>query len=162
MKNKYPIERIKEIFPYFPVVLATIGNNIITLDFVQFFSFNPPIIGIGICPDNYSHELIKERKEFVVNIPTVELVNEVKFCGNNSGKNFDKFLETGLTSKRAEKVNGQLIAECPVNIECKVIKEDRIGNCDWFFGEVKEVHVAKNYKSTHALLYSNNEYQKLK
>jgi flavin reductase (DIM6/NTAB) family NADH-FMN oxidoreductase RutF len=161
VKDEWPIEKIEEIFPYFPVVLTTIGQNIITLGFVQFFSFDPPIIGIGIYPDNYSNQLIRKRQEFVVNIPTIDMVEEVKFCGNNSGKDLDKFLATGLTSSTADKIDSKLISECLINIECKVIKEDRIGNCDWFFGELKKAHVSKDYDSNSILLYSDNKYQSL-
>ena len=174
MKSEYPIDQTGEIFPHFPVVLTTIGNNIITLEFVQFFSFESPVIGIGIDPDNYSHQLLKEKKEFVINIPTTELIDEVKFCGNNSGRNLDKFLATGLTSKPSEIINSWLIKECPVNIECKVRdiieeknagledKDERIGNCDWFFGEIMKVHVTEDYDRLKTLLYSGNFYQNFK
>ncbi|KXS41439.1 MULTISPECIES: flavin reductase family protein [unclassified Candidatus Frackibacter] len=162
MKETYPLDEVKEVIPYFPVVLTTIGDNIVTLGFVQFFSFEPPIIGVGIHPDNYSNQLIKEEEEFVVNIPTVDMIKEVKFCGNNSGQDLNKFSATGLSAKEADIIGGKLIEECPVNIECKVIKEDRIGSCDWFFGEVKKAHVAKDYSCTDALIYSQDEYQNLR
>lgn len=162
MKSEYPIDQTGEIFPHFPVVLTTIGDNIITLEFVQFFSFESPIIGIGIDPDNYSHQLLKEEKEFVINIPTTELVDEVKFCGNNSGRNLDKFSATGLTSKPSEIINSWLIEECPINIECRVIQEERIGNCDWFFGEIMKVHVTEDHNRLNALLYSGNSAQDFK
>ncbi|MGM0470978.1 MAG: flavin reductase family protein [Bacillota bacterium] len=162
MKSEYPIDQTEEIFPHFPVVLTTIGDNIITLEFVQFFAFDSPIIGIGIDPNNYSHQLIKEQSEFVINIPTTKLIDEVKFCGNNSGRNLDKFSATGLTPKQAAVVKGQLIVECPINIECCVVKEEKIGNCEWFFGEIKKVHVTEEYQRLNSLLYGNNIYHNLK
>ena len=55
--------------------------NIITLAWSMPTSANPPLIAISVSPRRYSHRLIKETKEFVVNVPTIEIARETLFCG---------------------------------------------------------------------------------
>ncbi|MBC7288494.1 MAG: flavin reductase family protein [Armatimonadetes bacterium] len=116
--------------------------NIITLGEIFNLSiWNPVIVGIAIAPQRYSHELISRQREFVVNLPKADIMDKVWACGRCSGRNVDKFAEFGLTPLPATHVKPPLIAECPVNIECKVIGIETIGDHDLFKGEVLEVHV---------------------
>jgi len=105
---------------------------------------DPPLMGLGIRPHRHSYKLIDETKEFVVNIPTVEILKEADFCGVVSGKDVDKFSETGLTAEPAEKVKPPLIKECPVNVECIVRQKIPLGVHHLFIGEVVGVHVNKD------------------
>ncbi len=82
----------------------------------------PPSLTIGFRPHRFSHAAIQEQGEFVVNIPNRELLSAVDYCGRVSRhRTSDKFAETGLTPAAASQVASPLIAECPVNIECKLI-----------------------------------------
>ena len=133
------------LFPC-PVVLVTcldaIGKpNIITLAWAGTVCSEPPMIGLGIRPTRHSHKLIENSKEFVVNIPSTKILKETDYCGVTSGKDADKFSETGLTPEQADKVKAPLIRECPVNMEC--ILKDRIplGAHDLFLGEIVQVHI---------------------
>jgi len=76
-----------------------------------------------------------------VNIPTVDILKEADFCGMVSGKDVDKFSQTGLTPEPAEKIKPPLIKECPVNIECILKKKIPLGAHDLFLGEIVSVHV---------------------
>ncbi|UCC28604.1 MAG: flavin reductase family protein, partial [Candidatus Bathyarchaeota archaeon] len=96
------------LFPC-PVVLVTAvdseGNpNIITLAWAGTVCSDPPMVGLGIRPHRYSYDLIEKSGEFVVNLPTVRILREVDFCGMVSGKEVDKFSQTGLTPEPAERV----------------------------------------------------------
>lgn len=133
------------LFPC-PVVLVTCVDskgkpNIITLAWVGTVCSNPPMLGLGIRPHRYSYGLIERSGEFVVNIPTKEILKETDFCGTVSGKDVDKFSQTGLTPEPAEKVKPPLIKECPVNIECVVKKKIPLGVHHLFLGEIVHVHV---------------------
>ncbi|MBI4743279.1 MAG: flavin reductase family protein [Actinobacteria bacterium] len=133
------------LFPC-PVVLVTsvdanLKPNIITLAWVGTICSEPPMIGISIRPSRYSHKLISESKEFVVNIPSEDLVFAVDYCGVVSGKDIDKFKQAKLTSVSALQVKPPLIEECPVNIECKVKNIISLGTHDLFIGEVVKVHI---------------------
>lgn len=153
-----------QAFPAFPVVLVTIQDNIITVAATHLFSFKPPLIGIGICPPRYSHELLQQTKEFGINIPTKDMIESVEFCGLNSGRDVNKFQETGLTPMASKLINSKLIQECPVNLECRVVKEIFLnaefnGTHDWFIGSVETAHIDEDYDKQQALLYWQKKYR---
>ncbi len=115
--------------------------NIITLAWVGIACSDPPTISLAIRPHRFSYGLIDKTREFVVNIPTKEILKDTDYCGIVSGKDLDKFSETGLTQEPAEIVKPPLIKECPVNIECIVKNKIPLGVHDLFLGEVVRVHV---------------------
>jgi flavin reductase (DIM6/NTAB) family NADH-FMN oxidoreductase RutF len=117
--------------------------NIITLAEVFNISIRKPVIvGIAIRPATYSHGLISETREYVVNLTTVGILEKVDRCGTVSGRNgTDKFDRFGLSPIPASLVKPPLIDECPVNVECKVIGIQTLGDHDLFLGEVVAVHV---------------------
>jgi len=136
------------LFPC-PVVLVTCTDsegkpNIITLAWAGTVCSNPPTIGLGIRPHRHSYGLIEGSGEFVINIPTKDILQETDFCGTVSGKDLDKFSATRLTAEPAEKVKPSLIRECPVNIECILKKKIPIGVHHLFLGEIVSVHVDQN------------------
>lgn len=57
---------------------------------------NPPMVSISVRPERYSYEIIKETKEFVINLVTKELVYATDFCGVRSGRDVDKFAQMKL------------------------------------------------------------------
>lgn len=117
--------------------------NIITLAWSMVTSFNPPMIAISVAPARYSHDLIKDQGEFVVNVPTMDIVEETLFCGRNSGQKVDKFRDTGLTPVKSRVVRPPLIKECAANIECKVTESFTTGDHTIFVGEVLHAQVDK-------------------
>lgn len=141
-------------FPPFPVVLVTIRSNIITVGAVHLFSFNPPMYQIGIMSKSYSYQLLEEAKQFVINIPTKKQIRILEFCGTTSRRDVDKFKELGLTPQKGKTVEAMLIKECPVNIECKVVRKIDLGGSHiWFIGEVVTVHMDKDYDKTETVAY---------
>ena len=114
-------------------------DNIITLAWVGTVCSKPPMISISIRPSRYSHEIISKSKEFVINIPTPELTGVCDLCGTRSGRDIDKFKETGLTREKGSAVSTPIIKECPVNIECQVRQIISLGTHDLFIGEVVSV-----------------------
>lgn len=117
--------------------------NIITLGEVFNLSIREPvIIGIAIAPARYSHGLISQQGEFVANLAPASLFPKVLACGQVSGRDADKFETVGLTPIPATHVKPPLIAECIVNIECRVLKIETIGDHDLFQGEVLAAHIS--------------------
>lgn len=116
--------------------------NIITLG--ETFNLSvarPVILGIAIAKPRYSHKLISESGEFVVNLPDADLVRKVDQCGCVSGRDVNKFETIGLTPLPALHVSPPLIAECPINLECRVLDVEEIGDHDLFKGEIVAQHV---------------------
>ena len=142
-------KRIKPSRPVYPSPAALITSidpdgkaNIITLGEVYNLSiFDPVIVGISIAKPRYSHTLICQTGEFVVNIPTASMVEKVDQCGTMSGRDVDKFEVVGLTPIPATRVAPPLIDECPINLECRLLGNEEIGDHDMFKGEVITQHV---------------------
>lgn len=128
-----------------PSALIGAGNtnkpDIITVAWVGVISKNPPTVSISIADTRYSLQLIRNTKEFTVNIPSAENYKEVDYCGIVSGKDTNKFTDTGFTAIKGTKINAPIVKECPVNLECKVINEIKIPGRTIFFGEVIETYV---------------------
>jgi flavin reductase (DIM6/NTAB) family NADH-FMN oxidoreductase RutF len=125
---------------------------------------------LGIRPSRYSHKLIENSKEFVVNIPPAKIVKETDYCGVTSGKDVDKFAETKLTPEPADKVKAPLIRECPVNMECKLKSTVPLGAHDLFIGEIVQVHIDQeildekghiDFKKADPFTYNQGEYWSL-
>lgn len=155
-----------------PVALVTCVDqegrpNIIPLAWVGIACSDPPIIGIAIRPHRYSYGLIEESKEFVINIPTVDLLYETDYCGEVSGRDNDKFAETKLTAEPAKRVRPPLIKECPVNLECILQGIVKLGVHDLFLGQVVAVHVDQgvlddegrlDYSKARPFVFNHGEY----
>lgn len=95
-------------------------TNIITLAWSMPASIDPPMLLVGIAPKRYSHELIEETEEFVVNVPTMDMLKETLFCGRRTGREHDKFEEAGLTPVPAKTVRPSIIKECVAHLECRL------------------------------------------
>lgn len=167
-------EPSEALFPVSVVMVSCVDRNnkanIITLAWVGVVCSDPPTIGIAIRPGRYSHGLIKETQEFVVNIPNLDLIKETDWCGTVSGRDVDKFKKTGLTKIPAAKVKPPLIKECPVNIECKLKQILNLGVHDLFLGEVVAVHYDEeilddngdvDYNRARPFVYNQGEYWSL-
>lgn len=127
-----------------PAVLVSCGvekPNIITLAWVGTVCSDPPAVSIGVRRERFSHALIAETGEFVVNLPRADQVDAVDYCGQVSGRDVDKWAMCGLTPAPASKVRVPLIAECPVALECRVTQKLTLGSHDLFVGEVLAVQL---------------------
>jgi flavin reductase (DIM6/NTAB) family NADH-FMN oxidoreductase RutF len=103
------------------------------------------MLSISVRPERYSFHMIRETGEFVVNLTTEKLARVTDLCGVKSGRNVDKWKETGLTQEPGEIVKAPLIRECPVNLECRVRQEMELGSHSLFIAEVVSVHVDDAY-----------------
>lgn len=133
-----------------PAVMVSVASpdgrpNIITLAWVGTVCTNPPMVSISVRPERYSHPILKETGEFVINLTTKDLTFATDYCGVKSGRDVDKFKEMNLTPLAAEHVKAPLIAESPVNIECKVRQILELGSHDMFLADVVAVHVDEEY-----------------
>ncbi|MCI9387708.1 MAG: flavin reductase family protein [Lachnospiraceae bacterium] len=155
-----------------PVVMVSVadkeGNtNIITIAWAGTVCTNPPMVSISVRPSRYSHHMLVETGEFVVNLTTQALAFATDYCGVRSGRDVDKWKEMHLTPVQSDKVKAPCIAESPVNIECRVVKVEKLGSHDLFMAEVVAVHVDEAYMDARGgfhlddarpVVYSHGEY----
>lgn len=124
------------------VLVSCIGKvlkpNIITLAWAMPTSIDPPLLAISVSPKSHSHLLIEESGEFVVNIPTLELLQAVYACGSLTGRSFDKFKKTHLTAMPGKKVKAPAIRECIAHLECTIDSKFTTGDHTIFVGKILE------------------------
>ena len=132
-----------------PAVLVTSGtmekSNIMTVAWTGIINTNPAIVYISVRPERYSYHLIKQQKEFVINLTTEKLAFATDWCGVRSGEKYDKFKEMKLTKEKANFVKCPMIKESPVCVECKVIEEREYGSHVQFVAEVLAIQADEKY-----------------
>ena len=116
-------------------------SNIITIAWTGIVCSDPAMVYISVMPRRYSHHMIEETGEFVINLTTGKLTRAADYCGVATGAKTDKWRDCGLTRAEASMVSAPLIAESPLNIECKVVKKLELGSHDMFIAKVMAVDV---------------------
>lgn len=155
-----------------PVVMVSVadkeGNSdIVTVAWAGTICTNPPMVSISVRPERFSHHMLMETGEFVINLTTKDLAFATDYCGVKSGRDVDKWKEMSLTPVMGKEVKVPCIAESPVNIECKVVKVEKLGSHDMFIAEVVAVQVDDAYMDeknsfhlsmANPIVYSHGEY----
>ena len=157
-----------------PAVLVSCGDmehsNVLTVAWTGIINTNPALVYISVRPERYSYHIIKESKEFVINLTTEDLAYATDWCGVRSGAKFDKFKEMHLTKEKANFVKCPLIKESPVSIECRVIEEKNHGSHTMFLAEVLAIDADDKYidekgafdiSKCHLIAYANGGYYSL-
>lgn len=144
--------------------------NIITVAWAGTICSDPAMVSISVRPERYSYDIIKETGEFVINLINKDTVFATDYCGVKSGREVDKFKEMKLTLLKMQHINAVGIAECPVNIECKVKQILELGSHHMFIAEVLGVTIDEKYmdetgkfnlNSSGLVAYSHGEYFEL-
>ena len=155
-----------------PAVMVSVTDgkgqdDIITVAWTGTICTNPPMVYISVRPSRFSHHMLMETGEFVINLTTEKLTRATDYCGVRSGRDVDKFKETGLTREKAEFVKAPMIKESPVSIECRVTEVKKLGSHDMFLAEVLAVHADEEYMGENnrfalnrarPMVYSHGEY----
>lgn len=156
-----------------PVVMVSCGDregnkNIITIAWTGTVCSDPAMVSISVRPERHSYRMIRETGEFVLNLTTKELAFATDWCGVKSGRDFDKFEEMNLTAMPGEALQyAPVIAESPVNLECRVKQVEELGSHHMFLAEIADVMVSEKYMNetgkfelnrTGLVTYSHGEY----
>ena len=158
-----------------PAVMVSCGRkgetpNIITIAWTGTICSDPAMVSISVRPERYSHDIIEQTGEFVINLVTDSLTRACDWCGVRSGRDIDKFKEMKLTAYKSDIMDAPAIEESPVNIYCRVKKTERLGSHDMFIAEVVGVTVDEEYmdekgrfdlRATGIIAYSHGEYYTL-
>lgn len=155
-----------------PAVMVSVTDgkgedDIITVAWTGTVCTNPPMVSVSVRPERYSYHMIRETGEFVINLTTEKLAFATDYCGVRSGRDTDKFRDTGLTKEKAEFVKAPMIKESPVSIECRVREIKELGSHHMFLADVLAVHADEAYMDeknrfdlnrARPLVYSHGEY----
>jgi flavin reductase (DIM6/NTAB) family NADH-FMN oxidoreductase RutF len=130
------------IYPI-PIILAGANvhgkPNYETLGDCGLMGINPPLVYISSACTHYTNQGILENGTYGVNFPSTDMLALTDYCGIVSGREVDKsaLFETFY----GELGTAPMIQKCPVNLECRVVKEFSIQHRQIFVGEVVQAYV---------------------
>ena len=123
-----------------PPTLISCGTldkpNVMTVAWTGILNTKPPKTYISVRPERFSHPLITQSGEFVINLTTEKLVKAADFCGVRSGRDHDKFALCNLHAEQSCKVSAPSIAESPLSLECRVTDRVSLGSHDMFIADI--------------------------
>ena len=174
MKNKRKSLSPGALTAPIPPAMVTVGDfdnaNIITIAWTGILATIPPKTYISVRPSRHSYGMLKERGEFVINLPSVALAKTVDYVGIYTGKKVDKFDKCHLTKQKSEKVAPPTIAECPIALECRVSEVLPMGSHDVFVADIVSVSCHESiidsegkmrFDRADLLAYAHGEYYSL-
>lgn len=132
-----------------PVVMVSCGDmeksNIITVAWTGIANTDPAMVYISVRKERHSYEIIKNTKEFVINLTNQRLVKATDWCGVKTGAKVDKFKEMHLTKEKSNFVRCPQIKESPVSVECQVVEEKDLGSHTMFLAKVVAINADEKY-----------------
>ena len=153
-----------------PPVLVTVGDmdeaNIITIAWTGILATIPPKTYISVRPSRHSYGMLKEKGEFVINLPSASLARKVDYAGIYTGAKVDKFAKCGFTKVESREVSAPTIGECPIALECKITEILPMGSHDVFMADIVSVSCREDvmeegricYDKADLLAYAHGEY----
>lgn len=126
-----------------PAVMVSCGDmensNIITVAWTGILSSDPPRAYISVRPSRHSHDILREKGEFVINLTTESLARATDYSGIFTGAKVDKFEKCRLTKCESKYVSAPTIEESPLSLECKVFEVIESGTHDIFMADIVNV-----------------------
>lgn len=157
-----------------PPALVTVGDeehsNIITVGWTGILSTVPPRTYVSVRPSRHSYGIIKQTREFVINLPSVKIAKEVDYCGIYTGAKVDKFAACSFTKEKSNVVSAPTLGECPIALECRVVEIIPMGSHDVFIADIVSVSCREDiidkdgkmrFDSADLLAYAHGEYYAL-
>lgn len=129
--KRIPLKEPGPMIPPVPAILLTVKGmpndpDEISVVWTFVVNGNPPQIGIAVGDEHIARDLVKLHGEFVLNVPTVEIMTPFDTVDMNSGKVADKFKLSGLTRGKALAVGAPTVEESPIHVECRVTHTLRV------------------------------------
>ena len=128
-----------------PPALVSCGTmdrpNALTIAWTGIINSQPPKTYISVRPERYSYDLISASREFVINLPTAEMVRAIDYCGVRSGRDENKFETQGLTALPVEGFSCPMVGEAPLSLACRVTDIVKLGTHDMFLADIVSVYV---------------------
>ena len=131
-----------------PVVMVSCARqgekpNIVTIAWAGTVNSDPPMCSVSVRKERYSHDIIRDSGEFVVNLCGRDNLAATDFCGVKSGRDVDKFAACKLTPVPVPGFSAPAVGECPLYLACRVVSVQELGSHDLFLGKIERVGVKK-------------------
>jgi len=143
---KISMEGAGEFYHHYPK-LATIvtvhardRDNAMAVAWHTSLSKSPPLYGISIAPNRFTHELILEAGEFGVNFMPMEKAELIASVGGISGSEVAKFERFHIATERPLKTSAPVLTDAYACYECRLVEHRTFGDHVWIVGEVVASH----------------------
>ena len=153
--HELPLSKVYQILEPGPTVLLTTEQhgraNVMALSWHMMVEFDPPLVACVVSNADFSFTALKETRECVIAVPSVEIAAKVVQVGNCSGRDIDKFLTTGLRAGEASQVRAPLVMDCFANFECKVVDTRLVAKYCLFVLEVMKAWTDPTQRNPHTI-----------
>jgi flavin reductase (DIM6/NTAB) family NADH-FMN oxidoreductase RutF len=115
------------------------GHDVMTAEWVHQVSYSPALVMVNVDDSNATADNIKKSKEFGVSIASVGQAAVARIAGSYTGKETDKMAilrELGTGFYKAKKIDAYMLKGAALNLELKLIKQEKVGDHVMFIGEV--------------------------
>jgi flavin reductase (DIM6/NTAB) family NADH-FMN oxidoreductase RutF len=154
-KRSLALSKVYGLLEPGPVLLLTTSHkgiaNVMTMSWHTMMEFEPPLVGCVVSENDFSFKALNATRQCALNIPTLELADQVVGCGNTSGAQVDKFAKFCLTQAPASLIAAPLIAECYANLECRVVDTRMKKRYNFFVLEVVKAWIDPSNKAPRTL-----------
>jgi flavin reductase (DIM6/NTAB) family NADH-FMN oxidoreductase RutF len=120
------------------LVTSKLGKqaNIMAAGWHTYISYEPPIYGVAIAKERYSHQLIKNSGEFAINFLPGHLASRIQASGTLSGVNTEKLNKLQLDYQDGITIKAPILKDAYVAYECEVLDIQTYGDHDWIVGSI--------------------------
>lgn len=159
------------VYPLPAVMVSCAGKdgrpNVMTAAWTGTICSDPVMVYVSVRKERFSHHMLMETKEYVINLTTEALAKATDYVGVKSGRDMDKFEAMHLTPVMGTLKYAPMIEESPVCIECEVTQVLELGSHDMFIAKVKNVYADEKYMDetgrfdlakAKPLVYSHGQY----
>lgn len=152
MVSKKALGPISKPFPM-PVLLLAVRTGegtakLMTVVWAGIVGSGPVMLAVRIGGFHRSAKFIDREMNFTLNVPSSGQVTGVDYCAVVSGsEDPDKIGTCGWSLLPSTHISSPMIAECPVNLECRVVSRMPIGRGAIYLAEVVKVHVDEHLVS---------------
>jgi flavin reductase (DIM6/NTAB) family NADH-FMN oxidoreductase RutF len=147
-KEDVPLNIAHRLLAGNPLVLLTfsLGElvDISTVPWCSPLSLTPPQVGVSVFAYHFTHDLLSRVETFAINVVPRDWLRQARFCGTVSGREVDKFKQTGFTPDEAREVEAPLIVECIGHLECGVVGQHTLGDHTLFVAQVLAASAEKD------------------
>jgi flavin reductase (DIM6/NTAB) family NADH-FMN oxidoreductase RutF len=126
--------------------------NLSPFSFFNLFSSNPPVVIFSpllrMRDNSRKHTLhnVMEVPEVVVNIVTMDIVEQANFTSYEFADGVDEFIKAGFSKEKAKIVRPPMVAEAKAKLECRVTGIHQLGTGggagNLVICEVVHIHIA--------------------
>lgn len=138
--KEIPTDKFYHLINHGPCCLVTTGNekikNIAPIAWITPLNDDPPLVVICVSSTHYTSELIDKYKEFVINVPSINLLDLTIKTGKISGRSEDKFISLNIEYEKGVKVSVVHLKSCIGFIEAKLYDKKEYEGVNLYVGKV--------------------------